>query len=124
VLEPGGLLVVLVPAWPFLWSDRDVRAGHLRRYRGRSVREVVAAAGFVVEEQRGYQFVLLPALAASRLASVSWGPGVVDREERPPGRLNGVLTRVNTWEAGLARWRVARPPTGSTLVVVARRVAR
>ena len=124
MLEPGGLLVVLVPAWPSLWSDRDVRAGHLRRYRGRGLRRLVEEAGFAVEEQRGYQFLLLPALAASRLASASWGPGVVDREERQPGRLNGLLTRVNTWEASLARWRVARPPTGSTIVVVARRVAR
>lgn len=121
VLRPGGLLVVLVPAWPSLWSDRDQRAGHLRRYRSRGLLALVESSGFTVVEQRGYQFLLLPAIAANRLASSRWGPRVVDREETPPAWLNRLLTSVNTWEAGLARRRWTRPPTGSTLVVVARR---
>ncbi len=121
VLRPGGLLVVLVPAWPSLWSDRDQRAGHLRRYRSGGLLALVESAGFTVLEQRGYQFLLLPAIAANRLASSRWGPRVVDREETPPAWLNRLLTSVNTWEAGLARRRWTRPPTGSTLVVVARR---
>jgi SAM-dependent methyltransferase len=124
VLRPGGLLVVLVPAWPVLWSDRDERAGHLRRYRGRGLRTLVESAGFTVVEQRGYQFLLLPAIAANRVASSRWGPRVVDREETPPVWLNRLLTSVNTWEAGLARRRWSRPPTGSTLVLVARRQGR
>ncbi|RYB96738.1 class I SAM-dependent methyltransferase [Nocardioides glacieisoli] len=124
VLRPGGLLVVLVPAWPVLWSDRDERAGHLRRYRGRGLRALVESAGFTVVEQRGYQFLLLPAIAANRVASSRWGPRVVDREETPPVWLNRLLTSVNTWEAGLARRRWSRPPTGSTLVLVARRQGR
>ena len=132
VLHTGGLLVVLVPAWPSLWSDRDVRAGHRRRYRGRALRMLVEAAGFDVVEQRGYQLLLLPAVVATRVASRAaarvagsrWGPQVVDREERPSRWLNRVLTGVNTWEGGLARWGGVRPPTGSTLVVVARRGER
>jgi ubiquinone/menaquinone biosynthesis C-methylase UbiE len=31
VLTPGGLCVISVPAHPFLWSERDVASGHLRR---------------------------------------------------------------------------------------------
>lgn len=122
VLRPGGLLVVLVPAWPGLWSDRDERAGHLRRYRSRGLRELVESAGFVVSETRGYQFLLLPAVAATRVASRHWGPRSVDREETPPAWLNRLLTSVNTWEAGLARRRWTSPPTGSSLVLVARRL--
>lgn len=124
VLRPGGLLVVLVPAWPGLWSDRDDRAGHLRRYRSRGLRELVESAGFAVAETRGYQFVLLPAIVANRLASRHWGPGVVDREETPPVWLNRLLTSVNTWEAGLARRRWTWPPTGSSLALVARRLGQ
>lgn len=121
VLAPGGLLIVLVPAWPMLWSDRDARAGHLRRYRRGQLRRVVESAGFDVVEQRGYQFLLLPALVGSRLASRVRGPVVVDGEESPSPRLNRVLTAVNTWEAGLAGRSRPRPPTGSSYVLVARR---
>jgi SAM-dependent methyltransferase len=121
VLAPGGLLVVLAPGWPSLRSDRDVRAGHLRRYRRRALRDRVTRAGFVVLEVRGYQFLALPLLVASRLASRVLGPGVIDREERPGPRTNAVLHRLNAWEAGLARHAAPLPPTGSTLVVVARR---
>jgi SAM-dependent methyltransferase len=121
VLAPGGLLVVLAPGWPSLWSDRDVRAGHLRRYRARALRDQVTRAGFVVLEVRGYQFLALPLLVASRVASRVLGPRVIDREERPGRRTNAVLHRLNGWEAALARWAAPLPPTGSTLVVVARR---
>ena len=121
VLRPGGILVVLVPAWPALWSDRDVRAGHLRRYGRAEVRSKVDTAGLDVLEQRGYQLALLPALAATRLASRVGGPSVVDRVESPPAWLNALLTRVNTWEADLARRSRPRPPTGSSYALVARR---
>lgn len=33
VLKPGGLLLVTVPAYRWLWSDHDVALGHRRRYR-------------------------------------------------------------------------------------------
>ena len=72
-----------------------MRAGHLRRYRSRGLREVVESAGFAVTEQRGYQFVLLPAIAANRVAS-RWGPGVVDREETPPGWARTACSRRST----------------------------
>ena len=38
VLEPGGRLLVSVPAYQWAWSDHDVANGHHRRYtRGRAV---------------------------------------------------------------------------------------
>jgi SAM-dependent methyltransferase len=121
VLAPGGLLVVLVPGWPSLWSDRDVRAGHLRRYRRGELRAALAGAGFDVVELRGYQFFALPLLAASRLASRVLGAQVIDREESPGRWVNGALRALNSGEARLARWRAPIPPTGSTLLAVARR---
>ena len=41
VLEPGGRMLLSVPAYQWAWSDHDVRAGHHRRYtRPRLVRLV------------------------------------------------------------------------------------
>jgi len=42
ILKPDGLLILTVPADPKLWSDRDDRLGHYRRYR---LAELVQAAG-------------------------------------------------------------------------------
>lgn len=121
VLRPGGLLVALVPAWPSLWSERDERAGHLRRYTRRTLRSALESAGFSLEELRGYQCALLPLAAASRLASRRRPASVLRAEERPPRLVNAALASINRAEAGLARRRWSRPPTGSTLVAVARR---
>lgn len=120
VLRRGGLLVALVPAWPALWSCRDERAGHRRRYTRSMLTGRLAGNGFDVVEVRGYQFALLPVLAASRAAARRRGVAQLDREERPPAAVNSVLTRINRAEAALARTRWLRPPTGSTLAVVAR----
>ena len=125
VLQPGGLLLVLVPAWPSLWSVRDERAGHLRRYTRRTLRRVVSDAGFDVVTLRGYQLTLLPLVAATRWYAArrpSAGPTTsLHHEEHPPGPLNTVLGWVNGAEAAMVTWPVAVPPTGTSLVLVARR---
>ncbi len=48
VLEPGGTLVLTVPAQGWLWSADDEHAGHHRRYSRRSLRRGLADAGFEV----------------------------------------------------------------------------
>jgi SAM-dependent methyltransferase len=46
ILRPGGMLVVSVPAFQFLWGDHDTLYGHHRRYTTGEVRERLTAAGF------------------------------------------------------------------------------
>ena len=122
VLQPGGLLVVLVPAWPSLWSVRDVRAGHLRRYTRATLRTAVTAAGFEAVTLRGHQLTLLPVVAAVRwYAARRPGPepsASLHHEEHPPRRLNKVLGWVNRAEATMVTWPVPVPPTGTSLVLV------
>jgi SAM-dependent methyltransferase len=47
-LEPGGSLLIWVPAYQLLFSDFDRRLGHFRRYRRKPLVELVEAAGFAV----------------------------------------------------------------------------
>jgi SAM-dependent methyltransferase len=47
-LRPGGVLVVNVPAHPWLFGDHDVRLGHVRRYRPREVQALARGAGLVI----------------------------------------------------------------------------
>jgi SAM-dependent methyltransferase len=49
LLRPGGVLLLLVPAHPSLFSSLDRLAGHHRRYRRDSLRPIVERAGLQIE---------------------------------------------------------------------------
>jgi len=55
VLRPDGVMIINVPAFQWLWSFRDVEAGHMRRYTKRGLRELVQRAGFTVSRVTFYQ---------------------------------------------------------------------
>ena len=66
VLEPGGRLLLSVPAYQWAWSDHDVRAGHYRRYTRPRLLAAVQAAGFEVDRCT-YGFAgVFPMFAAER----------------------------------------------------------
>jgi SAM-dependent methyltransferase len=115
VLRPGGVAVLTVPAFPWLWSFRDEAAGHLRRYTRRGLVRSVAAAGLAVREVRYYQFLLFPLVVATRWLGRR-GAAMRDAEERPGGALNALLSRVNRLEAALGRF--VPWPWGSSLAAV------
>lgn len=46
VLEPGGTLIVQVPAHPWLYGSIDRAVGHHRRYDSKRLRELLDAEGF------------------------------------------------------------------------------
>ena len=120
VHRPGGALFVSVPAHAILWSPRDDRAGHLRRYSRASLRRALADAGYQVERIFGFQFLLLPALIASRLLAKGLGTTAqIDREDGPSPPMNAVLRGINLAEVSLGR--LLRPPTGSSLIAVSRK---
>ena len=52
VLEPGGRLVLLVPAMPALYGSLDVHLNHFRRYDREPLGELVTRAGFDVQTIR------------------------------------------------------------------------
>ena len=68
-LKPGGLLVVTVPAFEFLWSRHDDLNRHQRRYTRRGLVSVLENAGFEVERSSYFNTLLFPGAAAVRLMS-------------------------------------------------------
>lgn len=46
ILKPGGMLVLTVPAYMFLWGEHDEALDHYRRYSGGQLRRRLAEAGF------------------------------------------------------------------------------
>ncbi|MBC8041620.1 MAG: class I SAM-dependent methyltransferase [Opitutaceae bacterium] len=118
VLRPGGHLFVSVPAYASLWSQRDVVAGHKRRYNRPMLRSLLAVGGFQLLELGGYQFFLLPLVWWNRLGS-GLRDTCVSREDNISHFANRMLRRINHWEVSLASVFRA-PPVGSSLIAVAR----
>ena len=56
-LKPGGVLVVLVPAHPSLYSELDSNLGHFRRYTEGMLIDRFREAGFVIEKGRYFNWV-------------------------------------------------------------------
>ena len=49
VLMPGGKLIVIVPAYGFLWSEHDEALHHYRRYVARELRAKLTSSNFEIE---------------------------------------------------------------------------
>ena len=118
LLTEGGVLVVTVPAYPWLWSGHDAALGHRRRYVAEGLRRLVEGAGYRVERLTYFNTVLFPAIAATRLYKRWRGD---DRHDlrRPGPTLNRLLEML----FALERHVVPSPalPFGTSLMVVARR---
>jgi SAM-dependent methyltransferase len=126
ILEPGGVLVLTVPAHPFLYDEMDEIAHHRRRYRRSELGGKLRAAGFEVRRLTHFMAPLLPLMALRWLVRAVAG-GKHSRERREmelrviPG-LNRVVRGILTLERPLVR--AGRLPFGSSLVAVAARPRR
>ena len=67
VLKPGGLLLLTVPAYRFLWGRQDDINLHKRRYVAGELRRRLRSAGFDVQRLTYMNAILFPAIAAIRL---------------------------------------------------------
>jgi SAM-dependent methyltransferase len=125
VLEPGGILVLTVPAHPFLFDEADVLAHHRRRYRRREFGERIRRAGFEVRLLTHFMSPLVPMLLAAR----SLGRLVRGRHQSVAAQrnaelrvvpvINGVMRALLAVERRALR--LGRPPFGTSLLAVAAR---
>jgi len=122
-LQPGGLLLVTVPAYRFLWSEHDQALGHHRRYLASEVRVRLLQAGLVplrISYAITFMFPVVFAYRMFRRLS-TW-----HAERRPqtallplPRPLNQLLIASLKMEAALLGW--CDLPFGVSVVAVARR---
>lgn len=123
VTEPGGALIVTVPAYEALWSEHDVANEHQRRYRRGTFKPLAQRAGWCVERLTYFNSLLLPPAAVVRLASrLRQRPrraDVSDLDYTPPA-LNGALEMPLRFEAAVLR-HGGRLPAGLSLLAVLRR---
>ncbi|MBX3650322.1 MAG: methyltransferase domain-containing protein [Burkholderiales bacterium] len=117
-LRPGGSLLLTVPQHPFLWSEYDVRAHHVRRYTRSELRQKLGRAGFSVVRMTSFVSVLLPLMMLSRMARRAAAADYDPLAELRIGRVaNAVLERALDAERLLIRAGLPLPCGGSLLAV-------
>lgn len=125
-LEPGGLFVVTVPQYPWMWSELDEIVHHQRRYTRRELTSKLRGAGFDILRCTSFVATLFPAMATVRLLSRARRPAVrntreaFDAQVNLPGPANAacdLAMRIDERLIALG----ASLPFGGSLAVVARR---
>ncbi len=115
LLDPGGLLVITVPAFRLLWTAHDDFNHHRRRYTAAGLGRLARQAGLVVRRRRYFFHWLFPLKLLVRLKEgLAAGPPPMAEVPAP---------RVNRWFHGLSRleqrtWGRLPWPLGSSLVAV------
>jgi SAM-dependent methyltransferase len=116
LVEPGGWLLLSVPAFASLWSPHDDAAGHRCRYRRAGLTRELEGHGWSVIHWTHYQALLFPLLWMARRSGIA---RLLTLERHPPGWTSPPLGFINAVEVRLfgqcrLRW-------GSSLVVLARK---
>lgn len=121
LLRPGGLAICAVPAYPWLWTQRDVFHQHFRRYTRRAFTSLMNSGGMKSQFVSHMNSVFFPAAVGERLARkflpLREGRGDL---EMPTAPTNAVLREVYAAERVLLG-RVSIP-FGLSLISVSRRV--
>lgn len=78
LLEPGGSLLITVPAFRMLWTSHDTLNDHFTRYTKSSFRQVADRAGMSISGARYMFFWLFPAKLLVRAKEILLGskPGI------------------------------------------------
>ena len=117
ILRPGGVLIMNVPAFRWLWGPHDVALMHFRRYTKPQVCALLRSAGLDVKRASYSVFLLFPVVVAIR---------ILERFRRGPAkvRLPNVSSGLNRRLLGLMEfegrlWQRGNLPYGSSLVAIA-----
>jgi SAM-dependent methyltransferase len=106
VCAPGGIVLILVPAFEFLWSGRDAQLNHYRRYTVNHIATIVEASGFNVLHRTYTDMWLLPLLWAAIKTAPRTVDGLADLpSDAAPGQaqwVNSVLLTISRLESAFA----------------------
>ena len=123
-LRADGIVALTVPQHPWLWSEQDVAAHHVRRYARDELEAKLRDTGFSIIWSGSFTSVLLPLMVLSRLrprrATSAYDPLAELALPKPVDVMLDVAMRIEgaLVAAGL------RLPVGGSRVVIARKAAR
>jgi len=124
-LKKSGMIILTVPQHPFLWSQFDEHACHVRRYTKRELVGKLRRTGFKIVRITSCVTFLLPLMAISRISGVRH-----KKNYRPLGELeighatNCILEKVMTIERYFIRLGLSFPVGGSLFAVAQKITSR
>jgi SAM-dependent methyltransferase len=121
VLVAGGLLLVTVPAFSWLWSPHDEALHHRRRYSKAELLALVEGCGFEVCKLSYFNFFVFPLVAFGRFISkaLHLNRGGSDTSSVPVTALNSLFYGLQCVERAVIT--VGSLPFGVSLVCIARK---
>lgn len=120
VLRPGGVALMFVPAFMFLWGVQDDVSHHRRRYTRATLQQAVRAAGFEIERFTYANITFLAPILLGRLLMRATGLRPASENNLTIGVLNGMLGRILGAESSILRH--MNLPLGVSAICVARRI--
>lgn len=113
-LRPGGAMVLTVPQHPWLWSQADDYACHVRRYSKQDLLSKISQTGLTVSYASSFVSLLVPLMWLSRKRQ---GPRDPMIEFKIPAWMNKSLEAVMSVEMLLMKIGVRFGVGGSLLVI-------
>ncbi len=120
VLRPGGVALMFVPAFMFLWGVQDDVSHHRRRYTRATLQQAVRAAGFEIERFTYANITFLAPILLGRLLMRATGLRPASENNLTIGVLNRMLGRILGAESSILRH--MNLPLGVSAICVARRI--
>lgn len=120
LLEPGGMLVVTVPAFRILWTHHDRLNQHRTRFTKRSFHRLACSSGMEIVASR-YFFIWLFAAKLAQRAAEAILPANPQVPRIPSRPVNDFMYHISRTEEKLTR--LLPVPIGSSLLVVGKRIS-
>jgi SAM-dependent methyltransferase len=127
-LKKKGRIYLTVPAYPWLWSAEDARAGHYRRYTRGNITRLLLSEGFHVDYAAYFFGILILPIFMARaipyrlgLVRTLSGTQKLSEHQAPTGLFHSFLNVYLKWERkrlsrGIMRW-------GSSCIITAQSLA-
>ena len=97
-LNKGGILVLTVPAFQFLWGIQDAVTGHKRRYSGKEIANKLRREGFDILKSSYFNFLLFFPILISRRLIRLFGLKIESENEVNSPLINFFLTSIFSLE--------------------------
>ncbi|GAB6157067.1 class I SAM-dependent methyltransferase [Desulfotomaculum varum] len=120
VVRPGGVVVISVPAFSWLWGEHDNLNNHYRRYDYGQLNKLVTEFPFSIERTTYFNFLLLPMVWAVRQfknilpdclnkkTDLDWGSGRFNRLFYRVLKIEQIILGFGNLPVGVSQLLVAR----------------
>lgn len=103
ILKPGGIAIIFVPTFMFLWGVMDVLGNHYRRYRLAELREKFAPERFTILRQSYFNTFLFPLVVLMRITVRLLRLKVDSEIVQGDGVMNAIFYQIFSFERRLLR---------------------